>query len=87
MSFDETLQDIEDGVELVMMSNDKLKQMDNPIAKAIYVDKYADRREYVKCKICGKKYTRWNQAHHRNTQHHKTMEHLNDKLRDFLMSK
>jgi hypothetical protein len=80
---------------IMEMTKDEFNYSQKPIGKAIYKnavgrpqipdDKKAKPTDRIKCKICGKEYTRSHVTNHRKTQHHQTFAKVNKKLQELLI--
>lgn len=40
----------------------------------------------IKCKVCGREYTRSNVSNHKKSQFHRTYENINNKVRKFILA-
>ncbi len=84
---------IDDAKPIINMSSEEFDHIQKPIGKATYKHalKKSQKTQYkptdrIECNLCGKTYTRNNQAQHRNTQIHKTYETINKQLLNLMLA-
>lgn len=84
---------IDDAKPIINMSKEEFDHIQKPVGKATYVHALRESRKIphkptdrIECTLCGKTYTRNNQAQHRNTQIHKTYESINKQLLKLMMA-
>lgn len=73
---------------LVDYDTEELKYVQKPIGKAHFQSepkKKAHWSDRVKCEVCNKDFTRSARSQHKLTNHHKTYEKMNKKLRELLI--
>lgn len=79
------------GKGLGLCDNETIKYIREPIGKAIAsrgrpkAEKPTHWSDKLKCKICGKEYFRSAVVAHKKTNHHKTYEKFDEKMRKLML--
>lgn len=91
MNYRKAQKQITSGKSLVLCDNDTIKYTKEPIGKALVkrgrppLETKPHWTDRMKCKICGKEYSRSAVTAHSKTNHHKTYAKFNDKIRNLML--
>ena len=82
--------ELKKGKSLTLLDKNELLYAQKPIGTSLYMSSIDSIEEpyknnQIRCKICGKKYSKTNGWGHRKTNYHKMHENINIKLRNMLL--
>jgi hypothetical protein len=95
MNYHKSQKQLLSGKSMGLLDTDTIKYTKEPIGKAIIaikgrgrpkLDKPTHWSDKIKCKICGKEYFRSASVAHKKTQHHKTYEKFDEKIRKLMLN-